>query len=749
MIDKQIVRAGWALLIVVAVLAATISPTLAAPAAQVATAPSFTFEEMGLSGQELSSPSDRESFFFSLPAGQQIASGAELTLNLRTLILDTPGVDLAEEELRGAITIELNNQIVANLPLTGDLERQVTVTIPDSALVSQPVDGRHDLSIGLQTPTDCAFGDAIRVSIGANSSLTLPTVAEPISADLTILPRPIFQRSFLPETAIVVVPDAPSAEELRAVMIVAAGLGRTTGNQLGLTLRQSSELTAAEYAANHLVFVGTPAAFPLLSEIDLPASVADALFVTPNLEANDGIVQAAVSPWDESKLALVIGGNIEAGVLKAAQAFALNQLLLVEERRDLALIADVNLTAEENPPVERSFADLGYATARRTSSVGFSSLFYDFTLPVDQIAADEAYVELAFTHAALMNYDSSSLTVLLNGNTIGGLRFSDDTVDLSQARFLMPRDALRPGRNELQLRANLNPNDGCFNREAVDLWLSVWPESRISVPLEPATDQMLRSLGLGEYPAMFTSNPSLATTAFVVDQDDPNSWNVAAQVVASIATQSNGAPVDLVVAYDGAVPEQVLQERNLVLFGQPSALSLIEELNANLPAPFDAGSDQAIDRVSRVTFRLAERTDVGYLQLLLAPWNDQRVVLAVLGRSAEGLETASQGLTRGVLRSQLGGNFAIVIDEQIFIGGTRLAVAAPEPEVTAGTDPAPNATSTAILTDTTQPITTSPGATAPASGPPLLLALVVSVLVMLLIVGGVVGWGFYQRRRTQ
>jgi hypothetical protein len=743
---KQIVRAGWALLIVAALLATSISPTQAAPAAQVASAPSFSFEEMGFGSSELASPSDARSFFFSLPAGQQIASGAELNLSLRTLILDTPGVDLSDEELRGAITVELNGRIVANLPLTRELEREVTLPIPDSALEGQPADGRHDLRIRLQTPTDCAFGDAIRVTIGANSSLTLPTDAEPISADLALLPRPIFQRSFLPETAIVVVPDEPTAEELRAVMIVAAGLGRSSGNQLGLTLRQSSELTDEEYEANHLVFVGTPAALPLLSEIELPASVEDALFAAPNLEASDGIVQAAVSPWNEAKLALVIGGNIEAGVVKAAQAFALNQLLPVEGQPDLAIIADVNLAADENPPVERTFADLGYADARRTGAVGISSLYYDFTLPVDQIATDEAFLELAFTHSALMNYNSSSLTVLLNGASIGGVRFSDDSVDLTRVSFLMPRDALRPGRNEIQLRASLNPNDGCFNNDELDLWLSIWPESRISVPLEPATDQMLRSLGLGEYPTMLTGSPSLATTAFVVDQADANSWQTAAQVVSQLATQSNSAPIDLAVAYDGAVPEAVLQERNLVLFGQPSALSMVEELNAALPAPFDPGSDQAIDRVTRVTFRLADRTDVGYLQLLTAPWNEQRVVLAVLGRSPEGLDAAGQSLIRGALRSRLGGSFALIIDEQIFIGGTRLAVAPPEVEAPAVTDPAPDATSTAILTDTTQPVTAPSDATAPSAGPPLLLALVVSVMVMLLVVGGVVGWSYYRRR---
>lgn len=726
----------------------------AAPLAQtvegVPQGPLYRFSEIGFGSRELTSPDDRQTFSFSMPSGQRLANGASVTLDLVTLVFDNPSIQLSAEELAeldGAITIDINGAIVANVPLTSDLQRQITFPIPESVLAEAPEDGRYNLTLRLLTRTDCEFSGAVRVIIADSSQINLPTTVDPVEPNLTLLPRPIFQRSFLPEQAFIVIPDAPSATELRAAMLTAAGFARQSGNQLNLILRQNSSLTAEEYTQNHLIFVGRAANLPLLTNITLPVPVRDGAFSDPDLDADDGLVQAAGSPWDVTKMALVIGGNSDAGLLKAAQAFALNQLLLAPQRTDLSIITDVTRVTDDSPPVERSFADLGYPSMRRTSSVGISTIFYEFTLPAEQVPADEAFIELVFNHAALISYESSGLTVLVNGNNIGSMRFSDETTMLSRERFLLPRAALRPGRNELVLRISLNPREGCFNLNALDFWLSVWPESRISVPLEPNTESLLRSQSLDAFPGMFTSNPTLDTTAVVVDANDPSSWDAALQVVRAMGVQTNGVPTDFVVMFDDALDEALLETHNLLLLGRPSQLSLIETLGNNLPAPFEPGSDLAIDQVTRVRFRLAEREDVGYVQLLVSPWNDQRVVLTVLGRSPEGLASASAGMTRGDLRARMGGSFAIVIADQVFVGGTRLAVAPAEPDPNAAV-PTPNATSTAIITDTLNPITANPNATVPSSGPPLLLALAGSIGFMLVVVGSVVAWGFFRRRKS-
>lgn len=721
----------------------------AAPTAQGSLDSGYSFAEMGLSLSALASPEDRQTLSFSLPAGQRIAEGASLTLDLRTEILDTATAELPAdltENLGGLISVSFNGENLTRLPLTAEPQRTVSLDIPDELLATPPADGRYSLSLQLSTDAGCEFGDAIRVSLGEGSRFELPTAVAPITPTLAALPAPLYQRSFLPETAILVVPDEPSEAELRSAMIVAAGLGRLTGSNLGLLLRRVSDLSEEERSASHLVMVGTPSDLPPLQEVELPAAVEDGLFVAPELRPDDGVVQAAPSPWGDARMVLVVGGNSEAGLLKAAQATALNQLLLESARPDLSLIAEVNVADETIPPVERSFADLGYTDARRVSAIGVSNLNYSFSIPAGQMAGEEASVEIAFAHAAIINFDESSLTVVLNGNEIGGVRLSEETVDLTRASFLMPSDVLRAGRNDLQLRVNLAAPVGCVDKDEIDAWLNVWPDSRVIVPLEPAGEAQLRSVSLDSYPTLLTGSPTLSDAAFVVGPDDPAGWEAAAQLVANLATQTNEAPVDFAVAYDGAVAEELRQSHNLVLVGRPSQLELVSELNDQLPAPFEPGSDAAIDRISRVSFRLAAEKDVGYLELLTAPWNQQRVVLAVLGNSQAGVGQAVQALTRGALRSRLGGNFALVAGEQIFIGGTRLAVSAPEaPEPTAPAAPAGAAPDSAAAA-TPAPAATST-ATAPRSAPPLILALGASLVVMLLVVGGVAGLSAYRRNR--
>lgn len=119
------------------------------------------------------------------------------------------------------------------------------------------------------------------------------------------------------------------------------------------------------------------------------------------------------------------------------------------------------------------------------------------------------------------------------------------------------------------------------------------------------------------------------------------------------------------------VPKDLRDSRNLLVVGQPTKLPLVTELNAQLPAPFNAGSDEALNRTTKVIYRPGEKA--GYLQLLASPWNDRRVVLAVLGNTNDGLCWASTALLAPTMLQSLSGHFAIVIADQVLLGGTRLS----------------------------------------------------------------------------
>nr|MBI2905954.1 hypothetical protein [Chloroflexota bacterium] len=74
----------------------------------------------------------------------------------------------------------------------------------------------------------------------------------------------------------------------------------------------------------------------------------------------------------------------------------------------------------------------------------------------------------------------------------------------------------------------------------------------------------------------------------------------------------------------------------------------------------------------QVAYHLLPGVNVGYVELLAAPWNSKRAVLLVAGSTETGLDWAGTVLTTPALRSQLSGNFAAINGTQVVSSDTRI-----------------------------------------------------------------------------
>jgi hypothetical protein len=119
---------------------------------------------------------------------------------------------------------------------------------------------------------------------------------------------------------------------------------------------------------------------------------------------------------------------------------------------------------------------------------------------------------------------------------------------------------------------------------------------------------------LGEFPLPFSRQPSLDNTAFVVAPQDPAGWDAAAEIAAVLGSQINSNFINVSAVYGDDIAPEFLFERDVIVVGRPSLIGLTEKVNYELPAPFDPGSDLAINRLTQVVFRLAASQPVGYLQ---------------------------------------------------------------------------------------------------------------------------------------
>jgi cellulose synthase operon protein B len=350
---------------------------------------------------------------------------------------------------------------------------------------------------------------------------------------------------------------------------------------------------------------------------------------------------------------------------------------------------------------------------------------YRFDIPPGQAISGDAYVDLVFVHTALLDYDQSGVMVSLNDEPIASVRLDDNSTRLGSARLTLPASSLRPGSNQLTVRADLLPRVVCTDPRSNGLWMVIRPESLLHLPLGPSQESAVsKRIDLSSYPSPFTVKPNLSNLAFVLGTDDLTSWNVAAQIAADLGRHMQGTLVDLAAAYGNDLPEQVRKERDLLLVGRPGTLPLVSELGSAMPAPFTSGSAVASEPDATVAYRMPQDASLGYLELFPAPWSSERTVLAVLGSTDQGLTWAGAALTTPKLRGALMGNLAVIQGDQIDSRDTR-------PKTNAPTATQPSA-------PTTQP--------EEAKRPSIFLLLAAGIMALIML-GGAIYLVVWWRRR--
>jgi hypothetical protein len=651
------------------------------------------FERLGVTDQTLSGVFDGTRYLFNIPANWRLASGAQAQLDLSVFF----PVGSAQQRLGGFLEARFNRVLIGTVELTQPGDRRVVFDIPDRALTPVRSDGRHEFEVALDNPTGCdvAPNERTAVVIRSTSRFVLPHTLAPLDTDLRNLPRPIFQGSFDLDQATIVIPDTPSISDLQAALTVAASFGRLTEGRLQIDLTTVQRLSPQARTGRHLILVGSHTGLaPLARNLDLPATLRENGFAAPGATPDDGILQMIVSPWNSERVVLVVSGASEAAVVKAARALSAVPVR-INNRPNVAVVRDLpEAPADVALAIDQRLSDLGLEPRVIRDRTGTFDL--KFTLPPGQQIDEGAYFDLTFNHAATVDFGQSSLSVGLNGIPIGSVRFSDETTRVTTSRITIPPSAARSGANVLTIQTNLAPRSLCTDVRNADLWATIWPESALHLPMKPATTEPRRTFNLSSYPLPFTLDPSLATTAFVVPQRAPAAWNAAALLAFQMGRQTRDAILQPLAVFADNVPADVRESYDLLVIGRPSALPVLVELGDALPAPFDAGSDVPRSVDTPVVYRVPPDASVAYLQMVAAPWNPERVVVAALGSDDAGIEQAMIMLIDPRQRARLTGTLAIVDPQQrVTLGNGRAVLTGPAPT--------PVATATPVAAQPAQP----------------------------------------------
>jgi len=111
-------------------------------------------------------------------------------------------------------------------------------------------------------------------------------------------------------------------------------------------------------------------------------------------------------------------------------------------------------------------------------------LDYVFNIPPGQVVGSDAYFELSYGHSSLLNYSRSGIVVLLNGAPIGSVAFSATTATIASnsAKFALPPAIAHTGRNTIEVRVNLIPQDVCTQPNLNGNYANIWSGSTLHLP---------------------------------------------------------------------------------------------------------------------------------------------------------------------------------------------------------------------------------------------------------------------------
>jgi Bacterial cellulose synthase subunit len=633
-----------------------------------ATSTVFKFSDLGYTEKIMVGPYDSSRILFSLPSTWQLLEGGSITLRYTLAVSGLPSN--SSSVVGGNLIVYFNNEIIDTILLDTPGENTITIPIPASALSSSAEDGRHLIGLYFDASFNCdgkVYSSNLVVSASSEVLFEYQLIAP--ATDLSIFPRPFYQPQALITTpTTIVIPDNPTPIELQSVLAVSAGLGSLTSGQLKVGVVTLGKLLEEIRSSNNLIFVGAPSKFPILSSISLPIPVTKDGFVITGANKDDGIIQVALSPWSQANLILVVSGDSEQAVLKAAQTVGAEKIVPTL-RPDVAVIGSVNSQNTSVPSVESAtLADLGYDNV---TLGGYGGLYASYQFPVtsEQANSSGAYLDLVTSHSGLLDLTKTGISVFLNGDMLGSLQYDKDSEQIVTTRFKLLPQTLHRGVNRIEIVSDITPSNNCFSPALNSAWVTISSSSVINTPVTSREFNVGKYLDLKNFPALLLEESNLSDLAFILPKDDAAAWEQASDLAYFLGNKGTIVLPDMEVAYSDNVPDAVLNDKNLILFGRASEIPIINKLKDVLPAPFDANSDEAVQPAMHVNYRLLPGVSVGYIQLLPSPWNPQRTILAVMGNTSQGIPMAGKSLLDGNV--SLKGNFAIVYGDQVLTTDTR------------------------------------------------------------------------------
>lgn len=609
------------------------------------------FGDLNLEEITLRGPYDVADYSFNLPASWKLKE--DVVLQLVTTI------QLASGDSSTKLTVKLNDSFTQTIRLDANGSQTFWIPIPSSNF---KVVETNSLEVVLDNYLDCVRGNRAAMVIQSDSIFNVEYEVAPPAIDLRNLPYPFYDGIVDDTPLLLVIPDEALAQDVQAALTVASSFGKMTDNKLQTTIMSEADLTSTDLNTHNIIYIGSSEKLMTLKDLELPIPSGENGFDVP--QSDSGILQIIHSPYNENNTILVVSGNSNDAVVKAAQGLSFDTIL-TNAGANVALVSSIEEIAETANFIKPTsdFRSIGFETIL-FNQVGYNSHDYEFFINPDQIIeySGEIYIDLAITHSALISYDKSRLSIRINGLPIGSIPLNNTTYNQEFTRFKIPGTALKARKNVLSVEANLSPNEECVGNIPDDIWLSIGSNSIFQLPLITTTSSSLQLLK--DYPFPAAISLTLDNTVFVLAKDNQESWQIALSLAADLGAQKAGKLLVPQVIFDTEVDLDSLTDKNVIAIGLTDN-EAIQSLLENRVSNTEMGSSNLTQFA--VDFYQPDEVDLGYLHLIQSSEDNNEITFSILGTSNAGLEIAYNVLSDASQRALLNGNEAIVNGSQILI----------------------------------------------------------------------------------
>jgi hypothetical protein len=636
----------------------------------------FTFSQIGLSSFELHYPFAKR-FDLDLPYRWALAEDNELSYieirydmyyfedsrSANALLTANDSLPLLEVYIDGYFA-------AATIPQPG-INQTFRVPIPYQVASNRDVNN-HNIRLNYIRGRDCDRDEEALLVIHDTSTVHVNFETLPPILNLADFPRPLIQDSFIPESVLFILPDNFSATDLEAAAIISASIGRKAIGKVTPEVLTASQVTPEILSLSSAIVIGRPVNNAFLANLYTMALLPTRIssngqqilgYGAQEISPEDGILQLAQSEVNPNNSYLVVTGNTDEGVLRAANA-------LTQASPSLGLKGSVSViesiytpeTNEDELVQVFTLEDLGIRESI-FYGIGTQSTEFSFFIPGNWDIKEGTALVMNYAHSTQISPGNSTVTIELNRKPVGSLPLEENATGELQVIVPINPEDFNPGdNNRLTFNIVMDIDFECVDYDSGVAWIRIRETSTLQIPHD------VRESG--------TETPFIVDPFFHLLDDSA--------VLFSLPTEPSSQEILTLLRFSqlyGALSPQGVykfkvnmesepntdqfRDYDIVAIGLPTQNPMIQLVNDSLTQPFLEGTDTLKQEVGNITYRLTPDFSVGVIQVITSPWNINRGVSVISGTTEEALEWSMDVFTDEELIYELWGDVSFIQGDQI------------------------------------------------------------------------------------